>query len=59
MIFFYAYTSLELSNMRELIGIKRTIDDWLEELPWYRIPQENQDLYEFRENPAIQDDLIV
>ena len=59
MIFFYAYTSLELSNMRELIGIKRTIDDWLEELPRYRIPQENQDLYEFRENPAIQDDLIV
>ena len=59
MIFFYAYTSLELSNMRELIGIKWTIDDWLEELPRYRIPQENQDLYEFRENPAIQDDLIV
>ena len=59
MIFFYAYTSLELSNMRELIGCKQTIDDWLEDLPRVRIPPENEELYEFRENPAAQDDLIV
>ena len=45
LLFFFAYTSLELSNMKELVGVKAQIDDVLEKVPRKRLPMEEPDLY--------------
>ena len=46
MVFFFAYISLELTNLTVLFGIKKGVGWFTETIPRFRIPSERPELYD-------------